>query len=675
MKRLFIFICLCFAASVCVFAQQNNRKKVGVVLSGGGAKGAAHAKALKVIEEAGIPIDYIAGTSIGSLVGGMYASGYNADQIDSIMRSQNWKSLLMDMNERKSVRLTDRQRTDKYMLAVKFDKSPFEIIEGGVLKGYNVAKLLTEITADTPDSIDFNTLKIPFACVATNVVTGEEIDMRSGVLAESMRASMAIPTVFAPVVKGNMVLTDGGTSNNYPVDLARKMGADYVIGVDLADGTLASNKLNTTQAIATQLIDLLCLKKHDENVANTDVYIKVNVNGYSAASFNNEAIDTLMARGEVAARAKWDELIALRNKLGLQHPQEAQKARPMPEHMYDVVPVPSIYKNGNRNSFVGVGAKFNNEELASLLVGGKYELNHKNKLCVGIEARLGRMINTELYSAVNLNKAWQAQFTYNFQYNDFKIYDMGSRASNEVYRGHVLQLDFSRNWNNFKALIGTSFSYYNFDESLVNKDHFEWTEDVGDEKGLSYFARITYDNRDTYYNAKRGMIWTAGYQFFTDDFSAFEGGKGMNILDASFSIALPLSSKTILTPSVATRCLSSRNDYFTLDNCIGGVNANGHYLPQQIAFAGVNYMQLTKSYLFVAGFSLRQYLTTNNYLFAVGNYGMHSDKFFNVSTPSRISGAALGYGYNTPVGPVEFNMNWSNVTKKLGYFISFGYMF
>lgn len=656
-------------------AQNNQRKKVGVVLSGGGAKGAAHAKALKVIEEAGIPIDYIAGTSIGSLVGGMYASGYNADQIDSIMRHQNWKTLLMNKSERKSMRLSERQLKDRYMLTVKFNKNPFEIIEGGVLKGYNVAKLLTEITADTPDSIDFNDLKIPFACVATDVVTGEEVDMRSGVLAECMRASMAIPTVFAPVAKNGMVLTDGGTSNNYPVDLVRKMGADYVIGVDLAAVPLPASKLNTTQSIATQLLDLLCLKKHDENVANTDVYIKVNVKGYSASSFNNEAIDSLMARGEVAARAKWDELIALREKIGLTSPVKAPEARPMPEHMFDVVPLPSIYKDGNRNSFVGVGARFNNEELASILLGGMYEINPKNKLSVGTEVRLGRRINTELFGCINLNKNWMAQLSYDFKYNDFKLYDKGERASNEVHRGHILQLDFSRNWNDLKMSVGSSFSHYDFDESLVHKDYIEWTEDMGNERGISYFARITYDNRNAIENATQGMVWSVGYQLFTDDFVRFEGGMPMSIYDARFEMAVPLSSKTTLTPSVAGRWLSSRNDYFTLDNCIGGVNTNGYYMPQQIAFAGVNYLQLTKSNLFVGGLSLRHYLTTNNFIFAVANYGQHSDKFFNVSHPNHMYGAALGYGYNTPVGPCVVNLNWSNVTKKVGFSLNLGYTF
>lgn len=654
--------------------QHGGRKKVGVVLSGGGAKGAAHVKALKVIEEAGIPIDYIAGTSIGSLVGGMYASGYNADQIDSLMRSQNWGTLLMDKTERKQLSLYEREQVDRNILLAKFEKNPGEIIQGGVLKGYNVAKLLTQVTADTPDSMSYDKLKIPFACVATDVVTAQEVDMRSGVLAESMRASMAIPTVFAPVVKGDKVLTDGGITNNYPVDLVRKMGADYVIGVDLSEEVLPSSKLNTAQAIALRLIDILCMKKHDENVANTDVYIKVNVKGYSSASFNSEAIDTLMHRGEVAARGKWDELIALREKIGLKNPLPAPHPRAMPKDMYNVVPVPSIYKANERNSFVGVGARFDKEELASLLLDGMLELNHKKKLSVGFEARLGRRLNIDLYSKLHLSSAWVAQLKYNFKYNEMNIYDKGKRVSEETYNGHIVQLDFSRYWRNWKVMFGSRFSYYSFDESLVHKDYFDWTEDSSSEPSLGYFGRVTFDNRDANDNATRGMLFTVGYELFTDNGWSFEGGKAVNILDAKFAIALPLSNAITLTPSVAGRWMS-KNDYFTICNCIGGVNTDGHYMSQQIAFAGINYLQLVKNNLFVAGITLRHAIASKHYVFAVGNYGQHSDKFFSTNSSDHLYGAALGYGYKSAIGPLELNFNWSNMTKKVGVSVNVGYMF
>lgn len=669
-------LCLCLSIGLhATNDKSKGRKKVAVVLSGGGAKGAAHVRALKVIEEAGIPVDYVVGTSIGALVGGMYASGYNADQMDSIMTSQNWKTLLTDASTRKSKDILRRQYTDGYMLTLWYEKSPFEIVEGGFLKGNNLARLFTDITADTPDSIDYNTLPIPFACVATDIVTGKEIDMHSGVLAESMRASMAIPGVFAPVKKDSMILVDGGMTNNYPVDVARRMGADYVIGVNLNKGIQPYGKIKTTMDMAIQLLDLTCSNKVEKNIDDTDVFIDVNVEGYSAASFNNVAIDTLLLRGEAAARGKWDELIALRQKLGLTEPVPAPQKRAMPENAGKLMPKPTIYKENNKPNFLGLGARFDNEELASILLGGLYEVNRTSHFRVGLNARLGRRIGAEAFGTVSMGKNWTGQLSYNFQRNDVRIYHDGERMANEVYIGHIARLDFSKHWKNFRMTLGADYSYYTFDDPLVTKEFIYWTEDNSSERGVSYNARLTYDNRDAVANATQGVRWSVGYRLFTDNGVKFYEADAMHILDANFSIAIPLTSHSILTPSVAGRWLPSYNDYFTLANIIGGVNTWGHYLPQQIPFAGINFMQMTRCNLMVAGLNFRQLLTTNNYLFLVANYGHESDKLFANRNARHMYGAALGYGYKTPVGPIEANFNWSNVTKKLGFTINLGYMF
>lgn len=208
-------------------------QKVGVVLSGGGAKGMAHIKALKVIEEAGIPIDYIAGTSMGAIVGGLYAIGYTPEQLDSMVRKQNWTFLLSDRVKRSSMSLTDRERSERFIVSIPFTKTPKDAASGGIVKGQNLANLFSDLTMGYHDSINFNKLPIPFACVAANVVNGEPIVFHDGILSTAMRASMAIPGVFTPVRKDSMVLVDGGIVNNYPADVVKAMGADIIIGVDV----------------------------------------------------------------------------------------------------------------------------------------------------------------------------------------------------------------------------------------------------------------------------------------------------------------------------------------------------------------------------------------------------------------------------------------------------------
>ena len=296
-KQLFSILVLSIGLLIpfSVHAQQQ-RKKVGVVLSGGGAKGVAHIKALKVIEEAGIPIDYIVGTSMGSIVGGLYAIGYTPEQLDSMVRKQNWTFLLSDRIKRSSMSLTDRERSEKYIVSIPFTKNPKEIA-GGLIKGQNLANLFSDLTVGYHDSINFNKLPIPFACVSANVVNGDQVVFHEGVLSTAMRASMAIPGVFTPVRVDSMVLVDGGIVNNYPADVAKAMGADIIIGVDVQNVLKSANKLNSVPEILGQIVDLTCQTNHEKNVDLTDTYIRVNVDGYSSASFTPAAIDSLMQRG------------------------------------------------------------------------------------------------------------------------------------------------------------------------------------------------------------------------------------------------------------------------------------------------------------------------------------------------------------------------------------------
>lgn len=243
---------------------QEQRKKVGVVLSGGGAKGMAHIKALQVIEEAGIPIDYIAGTSMGAIVGGLYAIGYTPEQLDSMVRKQDWTFLLSDRIKRSAMSLTDRERSEKYTVSIPFTKTPKDAATGGIMKGQNLANLFSDLTVGYHDSIDFNKLPIPFACVAANVVNGEQIVFHDGILSTAMRASMAIPGVFTPVRQDSMVLVDGGIVNNYPADVVKAMGADIIIGVDVQNALKKADKLNSVPDILGQIVDITCQSNHEK---------------------------------------------------------------------------------------------------------------------------------------------------------------------------------------------------------------------------------------------------------------------------------------------------------------------------------------------------------------------------------------------------------------------------
>ena len=264
------------------------RKKVGVVLSGGGAKGMAHIGVLKVLEKAGIPVDIVTGTSIGSIVGGLYAIGYNAHSLDSMVRTQDWTYVITDKEDLRKQSLLDRKKQNTYLFNTGLTIGKRDMSAGGLIRGKNLAELFQKLFVGYTDSLDFNKdLKIPFACVATNIMDNSEVVFHSGRLPQAIRASMSIPAAFSPVRIGDMVLVDGGLKNNFPVDVARGMGAEVVIGITLNGKPKTAEDITGTMKIVGQIIDVNCVNKYDENKALSDLWMNVDPHGYSTASFTS----------------------------------------------------------------------------------------------------------------------------------------------------------------------------------------------------------------------------------------------------------------------------------------------------------------------------------------------------------------------------------------------------
>jgi NTE family protein len=319
MKKAIVILAALLLCAHQAFPQQPHpRKKVGVVLSGGGAKGMAHIGVLKVLEQAGIPIDIVTGTSIGSIVGGLYAIGYNAHSLDSMVRAQDWTYVITDKEDLRRQSLSDRRKQNTYLFSTGLTIGKRDPNAGGIIKGKNLAELFGQLCTGFTDSLDFTRdLPIPFACVATNIMDNSEVVFHSGRLPQAIRASMAIPAAFSPVRIGDMVLVDGGLKNNFPVDVAREMGADIVIGITLSGKPKTAEDIGGTMRIVGQIIDVNCVNKYAENKALTDLHMNVDPHGYSTASFTSDAIDSLIRYGEEEAMRHWDEIIALKQRIGI----------------------------------------------------------------------------------------------------------------------------------------------------------------------------------------------------------------------------------------------------------------------------------------------------------------------------------------------------------------------
>ncbi|GJM63870.1 patatin-like phospholipase family protein [Persicobacter diffluens] len=315
---------LCLVLPHISWAQTKERPKVGIVLSGGGAKGLAHIGALKVIEEIGVPIDYVAGNSMGSIVGALYAMGYSAEELDSIARHTPWETILIDQIDRASLNLEERDNYYKTFLRLDFDKKGIHL-PGGVVEGHNVTNLLNELCAPAFNSPNWDDFPIPFRCVATDIVTGEEVIFDHGYLPDALRASMSIPSVFAPIEIEGRLLVDGMIINNYPVDVVRNMGADIIIGLDV-HGELAQQKdLNSMFAVLNQTMSFYGEENYRRNKELVDLSIRPDLSGYSAGSFSE--VDTLTKLGELAALEHREALQLLADSLNANH-KASKKKRP-----------------------------------------------------------------------------------------------------------------------------------------------------------------------------------------------------------------------------------------------------------------------------------------------------------------------------------------------------------
>ncbi|WP_336355142.1 patatin-like phospholipase family protein [Pseudomonas granadensis] len=297
MRRLLFCLLLGFLP-LFVHASEAPRPKIGLVLSGGAARGLAHIGVLKALEEQGIKIDAIAGTSMGAVVGGLYASGYKVDELEKLALSIDWQAALSDAPPREDVpfrrKQDDRDFLVKQKLSFRDDGSLG--LPLGVIQGQNLALLLESLLAHTSDTRDFDKLPIPFRAVATDIANGEKVVFRKGHLPQVIRASMSIPAVFAPVELDGRLLVDGGMTDNIPLDVARQMGVDVAIVVDIGTPLRNRKQLATVVDVLNQSITLMTRSNSEEQLAAlkaTDVLIQPALAAYGVTDFGKtqEMID------------------------------------------------------------------------------------------------------------------------------------------------------------------------------------------------------------------------------------------------------------------------------------------------------------------------------------------------------------------------------------------------
>ncbi|MEP3208931.1 MAG: patatin-like phospholipase family protein [Maribacter sp.] len=286
-------------------ANETEDTKVGLVLSGGGAKGLAHIGALKVIEEAGVKIDFIGGTSMGAIVGALYASGYSANELDSIFRTTDFSRLIQDNLPRSAKTFYEKEDSERYAITLPFNK--FKIsVPPAYSGGQNIYHELVRLLYHVKDVQDFTQLPIPFVCIGTNVETGEEVVLNKGYLPQAIMASGTLPSLFEPASVDGKVLIDGGVVNNYPIYKVKDLGADVIIGVDVQHGLSSREELLSATEILLQINNFRSAAAMEEKSRKTDIYIRPNMDDYTVLDFNQG--NAIVRMGEAAARNEYTAL-------------------------------------------------------------------------------------------------------------------------------------------------------------------------------------------------------------------------------------------------------------------------------------------------------------------------------------------------------------------------------
>ena len=654
------------------------RKKVAVVLSGGGALGAIHVGALKVIEQAGIPVDMVVGTSMGSIVGALYSVGYNSEDIATMFRTMDWTELFLDRNDQRLLSLTDRDAQNTYIYEREFyvlggiDPQP-----GGLIRGTNVENVFKHYLYGHTDSINFlRDLPRQFACVATDLVNDEQVVLTHGSLVKSIRSSMSIPGVFTPVHMGDMVLVDGGAKNNFAADVARELGADIVIGVkfDLELGT--DKEYRTLMDVMERSAGSDVSRRARENEKYCDLLIKVPVRGYTSGSFSSGALEALMERGEKATREKFDSIMVLKRQAGaLPHTDYTMHLRDInnvPDNDEEPTGLTDFRKKHTITA--SLAARFDSEDIAAVQLNGKYFFGDKLHTELDLTVRLGMRSMLRIGFDIEPRPFRKMGLSYEFWYKYASIYTRGKRSNNlsTLYQHANLKL-FSLDAMNFDCELGLGWQHYHHFNALWNEN--STIDFTPNEHYFNYHARVRYNSENSRYFATRGVRAEARYAYCTDDLARWKGHTGFSDVMAMCQVTIPLTRSTWIRPGVLGRLVFGDDLPIMAGNVVGG-QSYGKFFPQQMPIAGMGHAEFFNSKFVSAALRLQKRITGRHYLLLDGSVSEQNDELDGLFDNKPLWGAQIAYYYNSAIaGPLGLSLGWNSYTHRLHFFLTLGFDF
>lgn len=727
-KLLFIFF------PFLLFSQQ--QPKVGLVLSGGGAKGFAHIGVLKELERSGVEISHIGGTSMGAIIGGLYAAGYTANQIEQIVDNTDFMELLQDKIARRDTPFFRKQHGEKHAISLPIKNSKIGL-PLGLSKGQNVLNYLTELLAPVDNISDFKKLPIPFYCIGTNIENGKAVVLENGSLPIALRASAAFPSLLTPVEINKELLVDGGVVNNFPADVMKQKEVDLIIGVNVEGQLMKRDELSSVGSLLMQIINFQMYNSSDKQVKLLNVYIRPNIAEYSVIAFDKK--ENILIEGAKTAkkfRQVFDSIAKLqpikkqhlkiklnkKNKFlidrivikGNKNYTRSYILGKLQLQKGDSVSYSDITKKINtltatknfnrinyhlKKSFEGKKLELfiKEEKVQSYLnIGLHYDLLYKSAVLLNYNHKKLFIQNDELLFGVAVGDKIRYNLQYFIDNGILPSYGFTSRYnlfnSDFFYDNNLINaryIDFTNAFY-FQTTVDKKFA---FGIGIEHKHINLSSENVLANGEKAFFDKSNY--LDTYsflkldtYNKKmfptKGFYANIGFKWFMwsdrnknintliDDSEPFHQ---FSQLGGTLGFATTIADKlTLQYTSEAGYTLGSKASKM-FDYRLGGNNQN--YINNFNSFYGYDTGRLTNQSFLKSEFNFRYQFYNKHYATLIANYARIEEDVFENSNlfDNTKSGYALGYSFETLVGPIELKYSWSPDHSENYWLFNLGFWF
>ncbi len=728
MKKIIFLLFLILCNVLSAQHSSNERPRIGLVLSGGGARGIAHVGVLKVLAEAGLEFDYITGTSMGSIVGGLTAVGYSVEELEELLLELDWDEILLDKISRSSISLEEKEDFEKYVGSFPIQNRKITL-PVGLVAGQQVQALLTKLCLSAHHIENFDDLPIPFRCIATDVEFGRVVVLKQGFLPDAIRASMSIPSMFAPIEIDGQLLIDGGILHNFPVQECLQMGADIIIGVDVGMPLYSKKELNSLVKILNQAVAFQSVEPTLKARDLCDLLIIPEVNEYSIMDFRKA--EELIELGEKAARKMLPQIRSLVDSLN-SFPEQ-KKAIPLTQienlfirkvyiqglrdvsqnlvygklqikedkwtttkkiqtaiervygsQYFEKVTYKLVPQASGVDLFLRVVEKpqdnlnfsfrYDNSTKTSVLLNATF----RNKLVMGSKFSLNLKLGENFGQKVSyfIHTGWKPGFGFGAALEsenyEIKIYEKGEKIALYNYEFVSTRFDLQTIVSNSSTLGGAvELVDTDLDAEIVPPD---WAYQKIDYCNIAYKAYFILDTYDRIVFPRKGV------QIYAELKNTHQIS---NNIDSEFE---PVNS-LIFSASMVDR-ISSR---FVYEEKFYLGRKNGDQLPPEssfflggvktpfditIPFVGYDFMSVTTPTLVLLASNLRYEVFNQIYLSLLVNWAFIGESFSDlIDKRTLLEGYALSLGIDTPLGPIEGTFLLDDKYSDNRFTIALGYEF